>query len=431
MPGAPRSNIAPIDRRPNTLAGPLGVTLRQTLLLLACVVMVLPAGEAGLGSARAEVSAAVTDSPCFGAAARSPLARCVNPRLQRTVFPSPSDALLEPNAPCKPFGRSSLLFPCLFGARGGTGREVTMLIGDSHASHWRAAVDVVAAGRAWPAISITRSGCPFIKARVIIPRAEARTCRRWNRELLAWLRRHEEVTSIFLSHRSEAQYVHKRGVGNFETAVRGHLALWSMLPKSVRNIFVIRDTPVTSTAATACVSRTFAHRQPSAMLCARARRKALFPDPAVAAARRTHQPRVHVLDMTPFFCDRTHCYPVVGGALVHKDTNHITAIFARTLGHFMLRMVDDILRRPRRPVLTALLPDERAFAECLLSERALSEQAGGWERIGPEHLSRAQTCRIQLEARSAQIRTAGLSGRFNRANRYAAIQRVLDVGGGQ
>jgi hypothetical protein len=429
MPGAPLSNIAPINSRPNTLARLLGVTLRQTLLLLVCVFMVLPAGEAGLGSARAEVAASVTDSPCFGAAARSPLAHCVNPGLQRTVFPTPSDALLEPNAPCKPFGRSSLLYPCTFGARGAAGPEVTALIGDSHASHWRAAVDVVAAGRNWPAISITRSGCPFIKAQVILARAEARTCRRWNRELLAWLRRHKEVTSIFLSHRSEALYVRKRGVSNFETAVRGHLALWSMLPKSVRNIFVIRDTPVTSTAATACVRRTFAHRQPSAMLCARARRKALFPDPAVAAAHRTHSLRVHVLDMTPYFCDRTHCYPVVGGALVHKDTNHITAIFARTLGRFMLRMVDDILRRPRQPVLTALLADERAFAECLLSERALSEQAGGWERIGPEHLGRAQTCRIQLDARAAQIRAAGLSGRFNRANRYAVIQRVLDVGG--
>jgi hypothetical protein len=134
--------------------------------------------------------------------------------------------------------------------------------------------------------------------------------------------------------------------------------------------------------------------------------------------------------MTPFFCDHSHCYPVVGGALVHKDLNHITAIFARTLGRFMLRMVDDILAHPRQLVLTALLPDERAFAECLLSERALSEQAGGWERVAPEHLGRAQTCRIQLEARATQIRAAGLSGRFNRANRYAVIRQVLDVSGG-
>jgi hypothetical protein len=372
----------------------------------------------------------VTDRACFGAAARSPVARCVNPSLQRTVFPSPADALLEPNAPCTPIGRADLIFPCRFGARGSTTSDVAALIGDSHASHWRATIDVVAAGRNWPAISITRSGCPFITARVVIPRHEARTCRRWNRELLDWLRRHRQVTSIFLSHHSNARYHHRRGVSNFETAVRGHLALWSVLPKSVRHIFVIRDTPVTSTAAAACVRRTFAHRQPSAVLCARARRKALHPDPAVAAARRTHSLRVHVLDMTPFFCDRAHCYPVVGGALVHKDTNHITAIFAKTLGRFMLRMVDDAIARPQGGrALSALLPDERALVDCLLSERALSEQAGGWEKIEPEHLRRAHGCRVLLEARAAQILAAGLSGTFNRANRYAVIRQVLDSGG--
>ena len=354
----------------------------------------------------------------------------MNPSLQRTVFPSPADALLEPNAPCTPFAREGLIYPCRFGARGAPLPQVAALIGDSHASHWRAALDVVAAGRNWPAISITRSGCPFMKAQVIIPPAEARTCRRWNRELLAWLRRHRQVTSIFISHRSNASYHHRRGVSNFETAVRGHLGQWSVLPKSIRHIFVIRDTPVTSTAAAACVRRTFAHRQPSAILCARARAKALHADPAVAAARRTHSLRVRVLDMTPFFCDRTHCYPVVGGALVHKDTDHITAIFAKTLGRFMLPMVGDAIAHPERArVLRALLPDERALADCLLSERALSEQAGGWDRVEPEHLSRAQDCRVQLEVRAEQIRAAGLDGTFNRANRYAVIRQALDIGG--
>jgi SGNH domain (fused to AT3 domains) len=403
--------------------------LLQGLLLVVCVFIVIPTREAGLGSARAQVSAAITESPCFGAAARSPVSPCSNPRLQRTVFPTPADALLEPNAPCDPIGRASLLYPCRFGARGLATSGVTALIGDSHASHWRAAVDVVATGRGWPAISITRSGCPFIKARPILARGEARTCRRWNRELLEWLRRHKEVTSIFVSHHSSARYHHKRGVSNFETAVRGHLALWSVVPKSVRHIFVIRDTPVTSIAATACVRRTFAHKQPTAELCARARRKALHPDPAVAAARRTHSLRVHVLDMTPFFCDSGHCYPVVGGALVHKDTNHITAIFARTLGRFMLRMVDDVMERSQGPGLKALLPDERGFADCLLSERALATKAGGWEKLPSEHLRRAQGCRVLLEQRAAQILAAGLSGTFNRANRYAVIRRVLNVDG--
>lgn len=399
------------------------MTFRQALLLCICIAMVIPAGEAGLDSARAEVAAAVTERPCFGAAARSPGVPCANPSLQRTVFPTPSDALLEPNAPCEPIGRSSLLFPCSFGASSTSTNDTVALIGDSHASHWRAAVDVVANARGWPAISITRSGCPFIKARVVIPADQDATCRRWNAELLDWLTRHPEVSTLFLSERAGAQYLHARGVSNYETAVRGHIALWRALPKSVTNVFVIRDTPRTSTAAADCVRRTFAHHQRPAVLCARARSKALRRDPAVSAARRLKSRRVHVLDMTPFFCDRVHCYPVVGGALVHKDTSHITAIFARTLGRFMLRMVDDAIQRPPRDVL---LPDERALADCLLSERALALQAGGWDKIGPEHLVRAKDCRAQLEQRAIEIQAAGLTGTFNRANRYAAMRAVLD-----
>ncbi|MEA2156339.1 MAG: hypothetical protein QOE11_2479 [Solirubrobacteraceae bacterium] len=402
------------------------MTLRQALLLCLCIAMVIPAGEAGLDLARAEATAAITERPCFGAAARSPSAPCFNPGLARTVFPTPADALLEPNAPCDPIGRSNLLFPCSFGARRTSTGDAVALIGDSHASHWRAAVDIVATNHGWPAISITRSGCPFIKAQVVIPADQARTCRRWNAEVLDWLTRHPEVATIFLSERAGARYHRKRGVSNFETAVRGHIALWRVLPRSVKNVFIIRDTPGESASGANCVQRTLAHHQRPQVLCARARSKALRPDPAITAVRRIRSPRVHALDMTPFFCDSAHCYPVVGGALVHKDTNHITAIFAKTLGRFMLRMVDRYVKRPTRPAIDVLLPDERVWADCVLSERALAVQAGGWDQITPDHLIRAKDCRVQLEQRAAQIQAAGLSGTFNRANRYAAIRQVLD-----
>jgi hypothetical protein len=163
------------------------------------------------------------------------------------------------------------------------------------------------------------------------------------------------------------------------------------------------------------------------VLCARRRSKALHPDPAVVAAHRTKSERVHVLDMTRFFCDAAHCYPVVGGALVHKDTNHITAIFAKTLGRFMLRMVDDAIKRPPRSLIDALLPDERALADCVLEERALALQAGGWDKLEASHLIRATGCRQGLEQRATEIKQAGLTGTFNRANRYAAIREVLTV----
>jgi hypothetical protein len=51
-----------------------------------------------------------------------------------------------------------------------------------------------------------------------------------------------------------------------------------------------------------------------------------------------------VVDLTHFFCGPRRCFPVVGGVLVFKDASHITSVFARTLGPFLLRILDS----PRR-----------------------------------------------------------------------------------
>jgi hypothetical protein len=49
---------------------------------------------------------------------------------------------------------------------------------------------------------------------------------------------------------------------------------------------------------------------------------------------------VRVVDLTRYFCGRQHCLPVVGGALVHNDVDHLTQRFAKTLGPFLLRRID-------------------------------------------------------------------------------------------
>ncbi len=50
----------------------------------------------------------------------------------------------------------------------------------------------------------------------------------------------------------------------------------------------------------------------------------------------------HAIDLTRQFCDARWCYPVIGGALVHKDADHLTQVFGRTLGPFMDRAYGDL-----------------------------------------------------------------------------------------
>jgi hypothetical protein len=60
------------------------------------------------------------------------------------------------------------------------------------------------------------------------------------------------------------------------------------------------------------------------------------------AAHRPGSPRTTAVDLTRFFCDRATCYPVVGGVLVYHDQNHMTPLFARTLGPYLERAVDAV-----------------------------------------------------------------------------------------
>jgi hypothetical protein len=47
--------------------------------------------------------------------------------------------------------------------------------------------------------------------------------------------------------------------------------------------------------------------------------------------------RVRLIDLTRLFCDRARCFPVIGGAYVYRDFNHLNRVFAATLGPYLLR----------------------------------------------------------------------------------------------
>jgi hypothetical protein len=376
----------------------------------------------------------ITQRPCFGAASRDSAKPCADPSLRGRIFPAPADAVLEPNAPCLPSGRTELLYPCNFGVRpvvyGGLGATIA-LVGDSHASHWRGAVEVVATAKRQPAISIARSRCPFIDATVALPHQDRIACRSWNRELKAYLHSHGEITTLFVSARSSATFVRAPGRSNFATQVRGHMSLWRSLPDTIRHIVVLRDTPRSSAASALCVQRQHAAgRAASYPRCARPRAEALRTDAAVVAALRMRSPRVHAIDLSSFFCNARLCFPVIGGAAVYKDVDHMTAVYARSLGPYLLRAYDAILRTipsqraPRGP-LDDLLPDERGAVTCLIAERYAASAAGGFQNVAPERLARATACRAMLEQRSAQLRALGLTGERNRARRHALIVAVL------
>jgi hypothetical protein len=285
----------------------------------------------------------VAEPRCFGASARVPGRHCRNPGLSRVVEPKPQDAVLETNQFCLPIGDPSVLNPCRFQTPPRFAvRQTVALIGDSHAAHWRAALNVVATAKRWRGISITRSGCPFSAARPVISRSEGRKCARYKRALFRWFRRHGEVKTVFVS--SHIGRVITDG-DQWTAQIDGYRNALLRLPHSVRDVFVIRDTPIATRNTLTCLTRAVSRGRRIAGACATERAYALRVDPASVAAKRLSRRRFHVIDMSDYFCSRRVCFEVIGGALVHKDTAHLTEVFSATLGPYLLRKINRILAR--------------------------------------------------------------------------------------
>jgi hypothetical protein len=278
------------------------------------------------GSLRARVSAYGAPR-CFGAAARARRS-CVNRALRRSVVPKPGAAALMPDQLCRPVRRArryAPALPCVFGARYADGPPRLALIGDSHSAHLRATAEVAAQARGWKAVSITHPGCAFSTEVYPAPAPIPQRCRRHSRKALRWLRAHRSVRFVVTSASAG------RGLGE-----GGFRAMWSRVPRSVRRIYVVRDIPRVSYTTASCVAAVRRRHAISRRACAVSRGGAFPADPAAAAARHSGR-RVRLIDFTRFFCNRARCFPVVGGAYVYRDFNHMNPVFAATLGPYLLR----------------------------------------------------------------------------------------------
>lgn len=281
----------------------------------------------------------LAEPPCFGAAARNPRRRCDNPALRLSVVPEPADALIAPNARCTPIEKSSP-YACLFGARKTVAKSTIALVGDSHAQHLRGGLEVLAQSKRWRGVSLTRAGCPFSTARSDLPPARRAACTRWNTSVRQWFVDHPSVRTVFVAQRAGAGVTAPKGANAFSYQVGGYIEAWNRLPRSVRHIVVIRGTPLSSRRGVRCVLRAIAARRAAGSRCAVRRSSVMKRDAGAAAGRRARSRRVHFVDLTPLMCSRRRCFPVVGGALVHKDRTHLTEVFAATLGPFLLRAVN-------------------------------------------------------------------------------------------
>lgn len=283
---------------------------------------------------------------CLGAAARDPEHQpCVNPKLRLVATPSPLDlkrdyvgALNILACPDKGIDQSGAVGSCTFGVPAARARRFVALIGDSHAGRWRSAMTKIAAQRQWRVTATSFLGCPFSTVTYLKKGLSLAPCLAWKHAIPGWLASKPKIDTLFVAQLSQPFTTKQQ----FETDVAGFQAEWRRLPPTIKHIVVMRDNPRSTTATLDCVERAVSARRPPGTACALRRSQVLdrFPDAAATAALRLHKPNIGVVDLTPFYCDKTFCYPVIGGVLVISDRSHLTPLFNGTLVPYVLRALD-------------------------------------------------------------------------------------------
>jgi hypothetical protein len=255
------------------------------------------------------------------------------------VSPKKGDPALDPSTTGCELTSQDPEPVCEFGVSARRAKAHIALVGDSHALHWRAAVEVVADARRWRGHSITTAACPFSAVVSQMLPGFTELCIPWYSQARRWFRDHPEVSTVFVSQKVQPPLATVPGRTPAQVEAAGFRRAWSTLPRTVKRVVILRDVPDPADDTFECVDAALATGSPRlAAACPTPRSTALRPDVAVATARQLKSRRYRVIDLTNLFCTPRNCYPVIGGVQVYADAfGHITAAYMRTVAPYLLR----------------------------------------------------------------------------------------------
>jgi hypothetical protein len=218
--------------------------------------------------------------------------------------------------------------PCQYGVR--RGRETLVLFGDSHAMQYFAPLQKLAKKNHWRLFVINKRECPPFGVPIRgKDGSRYRSCERWHRNELRRIAKGGKHTTVVMSGDvAYTAYGHGQalhGAANGRALEAGYIRTLKQIRHDGLRAVVIRDMPPAPFDVPSCV---LANRD-QLRNCAFHRVRHGAREFDVRAARAV--PGVVLIDLVPEVCPHGQCRAVIGNALTYRDTQHLTATFARTL----------------------------------------------------------------------------------------------------
>jgi len=231
-----------------------------------------------------------------------------------------------------------------------------VLMGDSHAAQWFAALEPIAADRGWRIIPMTKSACPALSVTVRIPSANRVyvECDRWRESVFERLSAMKPMLIVLASSDwyDVPESNGKLGGGGSATRFarptstvwqRGLQVTLDRLPRSSA-ILLLADTPRPHFDVPTCL---FEHVD-DVDRCA-FRRDSAFAEGLERAVRDVahRDSRVRYLDLSDAICGGPTCAAARGGLATFSDAGHLAVRYAATLSPLLRAAFDSMLARDK------------------------------------------------------------------------------------
>lgn len=292
------------------------------------------------------------------------------------------------------------------------------IVGDSHAVHWLPAFELVAASRSVRVDAYTKTGCSpsgLVPHNRLLDRPYTQ-CVEWTRNVAS--RVVDEAYDMVVLAQSPRHLregsTHEDLAADAEVFAAALAETWSA-ERIPGRVVILRPTPWQPTLVPECAATgSFPFAE-----CVAPPSQALFDDAMVRFSRVSGH---ELVDFSDLFCDADACPAVIGNIFVYRDSNHITASYARSLAPFVAeRLGLDIAGRP---------PNEAAGARSL-PNRLTPHPAQAWDDrdpvfaqgcFSPLPSDRVESCHFGSEGPGPRIALVGdsMAGNLVPALRGAA-----------
>ncbi len=205
----------------------------------------------------------------------------------------------------------------------GAASATVLVVGDSHAEQWLAALEPLARAHRWRLVALLKGACSFGEAST-----RTGACARFNEDALAYATSRPVDLVVVVSTAAHPTTPAERVVTGLPGAVRA-------LTSRGTPVVGLRDNPRFPSGVVSC-----ALTQGDEACTRPVSEKLAATDPAATLAGRGGIPGFTALDLTDLVCPGGRCTPSVGNVWVYLDDNHLTRSFAATLAPALEERLD-------------------------------------------------------------------------------------------